>query len=253
MAECIFQRPDERFGTLVPDGLAVALSRVTQDDPEHPGLPGFSVCRLYPCGGSKVDLSLVTRQHFDSTYGEFRFSLKLRNEPANTVVLCRESMLGDKALMNSLSRQPLLQLGEDRPAIRLALTPGARFHRQSDWGGDLAVDDRPGGRFWPVLKLGQMLADRLPMDIQQLGDLGAGVAGTMERLNCADFSHCESICHVGGSFSRVLLKVPTANLPLVNWPVLKRLLVAGFERSMTVRETVHTESTPKFAHIPIER
>ena len=102
---------------------------MTQDDAQHVRPSLAPVFLNDGSAGTKVDLGFLARGHFHPSVRQWRSLFECRNEPPNTVVLPFEGMLGNQILENPLSRQSLVQLGNDQLTEGFAQTarPGGRF------------------------------------------------------------------------------------------------------------------------------
>ena len=170
MVKRVFQASEKRLGALAIDGLAVAFATMAQDDPKDPRPSPLAVGRTDRRGGAEIDLGLLASGRLQASERKVGLLFQPTDEPPHTIVAGREFRLPAQILMDPHRGESLLDFLHDELPERLTVTSGStHWWRTSTSAGPF----RPGGRLWLVLslELGDVLANRLAVDAQQLGDL----------------------------------------------------------------------------------
>lgn len=77
---------------------------------------------------AEVNLGFLTRTDFDPTKWKWQLFFELTDEAADAGILSREAVFGNQVLVDSLSRQALLDPFQDRLPVRLAQAAGPGGH-----------------------------------------------------------------------------------------------------------------------------
>ena len=208
MAEAVFQTAYEALGRLPPRRFAVALARMTQDDPIQVRPSPFAVCH-HPGTQAKIHLRFNSRLDFHPTKGPFPSRLEPAHKPLYRVVAAGKLVFSNQVLVEALCRQTSLQPLLNEVTPRLALT--ATAHRQA--GGHLGrLRDRfrprrPGGqigRFWlrhPLPSRGALWPVLKPDPVERIWKPSPGaVAVPGQSVGRTTRGSTRLISNVAGSF-----------------------------------------------------
>jgi hypothetical protein len=127
LVEGILQCPDEVFGALAGDGLAVTLARMTEDHPQHVrhAAPAVGTDQRRPT--PEVNLGFLARGAFHPAERQRRGLAELANEAPHAVILRAKGVLGRQILVNPRGRQALFQLGQNHGPEGFAAALGCRL------------------------------------------------------------------------------------------------------------------------------
>ena len=132
-AKAVLQATDEGLGVLLPDHLAVALARMTQDRPEQMGPATLAVLIDHPRALTEIDLQLLPRSAFHAPKRRFALS-QVEDEASDRMVTAFEVRLGPQILEDALDGKSRLPVPGDALGERFALALGpARTGLRYGW------------------------------------------------------------------------------------------------------------------------
>jgi hypothetical protein len=120
----IFEPSDEVLGGLLPERFGVALAGKTKNNTQQMG-PSPSALFDHPGPLAVIDLSLLAGQTLHPSERQRCASLQPGNEAFDRIIAAGKLMFTLEILMNPLSRQPQLKLGDNQLSERLAQTAPA--------------------------------------------------------------------------------------------------------------------------------
>lgn len=189
-AEGVLQGPEEGFGILVQDRLAIGLAGEAQDDAKNPGAP-LAAMDLRQWGTqTEVDLSLLAGLDLNAPDPLGFGGLEGTDEAFDGLVGTLEEEFAAQILEDALGGEAGLDLGTDPDGMRFT-----ERKRPVGAGG------RVGGTVWKRRLGVEVAADGVAMDAQITGDLADRATLGMKSEDCLLCLHREYIGHAGGNDS----------------------------------------------------
>ena len=145
---------------------------------------------IVPIGRATAALRLsITNRLGTPPKWQWRLLHQPGDEPPHTVVARRAfTVVFRQVLVDSTSLEALFDFRQDEVAERLALAAARSANcRSCRWARWLVLSLRPR----------HVLADRFPVDAQEVGDFAVAVFGCVECKDSVDLGHRESVRHQG--------------------------------------------------------